>query len=69
MSSFMVILSILVGGGLFGIVGMFVGVPVCAVLYALFWRYIEKTLSYKHLPCETNSYLDNNMDEYRAEEE
>lgn len=69
LSSFMVILSILVGGGLFGIVGMFVGVPVCAVLYALFWRYIEKTLSYKHLPCETNSYLDNNMDEYRAEEE
>lgn len=62
LSSFMVILAILVGGGLFGIVGMFVGVPVCAVLYALFWKHIEKALAYRHLPqnariYETSSYL------------
>ena len=31
LSSFMVIVAILVGGGLFGIFGMFVGVPACAI--------------------------------------
>ncbi len=30
LSSFMVIVAILVGGGFFGIFGMFVGVPACA---------------------------------------
>lgn len=63
LSSFMVILAILVGGGLFGIVGMFIGVPVCAVLYALLWNHIKKTLSLKSLPLdikiyETSKYLD-----------
>lgn len=56
LSSFMVILAILVGGGLFGIAGMFVGVPVCAVLYALFWKHIQKTLAYKHLPQNIHIY-------------
>lgn len=63
LSSFMVILAILVGGGLFGIVGMFVGVPVCAVLYALLWNHIRRSLAHKRLPLdiktyETSRYLD-----------
>ncbi len=63
LSSFMVILAILVGGGLFGIVGMFVGVPVCAVLYALLWNHIRKSLERRQLPLsikvyETSTYLD-----------
>lgn len=63
LSSFMVILAILVGGGLFGIVGMFIGVPVCAVLYALLWNHIQRSLAHKRLPLdiktyETSRYLD-----------
>lgn len=56
LSSFMVILAILVGGGLFGIFGMLVGVPVCAVLYALTWQAVEKSLKEKQLPSELDKY-------------
>ncbi len=64
LSSFMVILAILVGGGLFGILGMFIGVPVCAVLYALLWNNVRKALAKRNLPLdikvyETSRYLDN----------
>lgn len=56
LSSFMVILAILVGGGLFGIVGMFIGVPVCAVLYALLWNHIRRSLERRNLPLEEKIY-------------
>lgn len=56
LSSFMVILAILIGGGLFGIFGMFVGVPVCAVIYAVCWRWIEKALNRKNMPTELDKY-------------
>lgn len=56
LSSFMVILSILVGGGLFGILGMFVGVPVCAVLYALLWKCAKKALAFRHMPMDPQIY-------------
>lgn len=69
LSSFMVILAILVGGGLFGIVGMFVGVPVCAVLYALFWNHIERTLESRHLPLDTWIYETSTYLEAEEEEE
>ena len=73
LSSFMVILAILVGGGLFGIVGMFVGVPVCAVLYALLWNTIKKSLARRHLPLdmkvyETSGYLKASIEEKKREE-
>lgn len=73
LSSFMVILAILVGGGLFGIVGMFVGVPVCAVLYALLWNTIKKSLARRHLPLdmkiyETSGYLKAGTEEKKREE-
>ncbi len=50
LSSFMVIVAILVGGGLFGIAGMLVGVPICAVIYALIFRAVEHKLAEKNLP-------------------
>lgn len=56
LSSFMVILAILVGGGLFGIFGMFVGVPVCAVLYALTWKIIRRSLKKRKLPMDAVDY-------------
>lgn len=60
LSSFMVILSILVGGGLFGIPGMIVGVPVFAVIYAIIWKIMENALRKKSLSAETADYC--NMD-------
>ena len=58
LSSFMVIVAILVGGGLFGIFGMFVGVPVFAVLCTVIRNLITRTLEKKHLPVNINSYHD-----------
>ena len=47
LSSFMVIVAIMIGGGLFGVPGMIAGVPVFAVLYALIWRLINHSLNDK----------------------
>lgn len=58
LSSFMVIVAILVGGGLFGIVGMFVGVPVCAVIYAMIWRWMQKALNKKKMPMDVEEYYE-----------
>ena len=57
LSSFWVLVSILLGGGLFGIVGMFVGVPLFAVLYAGAKALVNKSLSAKNLPTDTQVYL------------
>ena len=67
-----ILIAILVGGGLFGILGMFLGVPVCAVIYMLFKDYVEGRLKKLALPTHTNSYV-GNVDyitpEYKCEEE
>lgn len=47
LSSFWVIFAITVFGGLFGIVGMIIGVPVFAILYAGFKYYIKNKLRVK----------------------
>lgn len=56
LSSFMVIVAIMVGGGFFGIVGMLIGVPLCAVIYAALWHVIQNALQKKDLPEQANSY-------------
>ncbi len=56
LSSFMVIVAILVGGGLFGVFGMFVGVPVCAVIYAMLNRAIDRSLKRKDMPVDVDHY-------------
>lgn len=55
-SAFWVMFAILIGGGLFGFVGMFIGVPAFAVLYALVRRAIENALCKKGLPTKTTDY-------------
>lgn len=42
-----VIFAVVIGGGFFGVVGMFIGVPVFAVLYELIARFINRKLSQK----------------------
>ncbi len=51
-----VMFAILVGGGIFGVIGMFIGVPVFAVIYKFTKEYLENRLSEKELPQETESY-------------
>ena len=58
LSSFMVIVAILVGGGLFGIFGMFVGVPACAVICTIIRNIINRRLEKKKLPLDVEEYMD-----------
>jgi predicted PurR-regulated permease PerM len=52
-----VLFSILVGGGLFGFLGMLLGVPTFAVMYTLFRSYIENRLLKKKLPIKSSAYF------------
>lgn len=56
LSSFWVIFSILLGGGLFGFAGMILGVPTCGVLYYIMKRIVDAKLTQKRFPTETESY-------------
>lgn len=47
LSPFLVILAIIIGGGLFGILGMFFGVPTFSLIKTFFERYITKKLKEK----------------------
>ncbi|MDE7398856.1 MAG: AI-2E family transporter [Oscillospiraceae bacterium] len=54
-----VLISIVIGGGLFGIPGMLLGVPVCAVIYMLIKDIVENKLKRRHLPPDTSQYVGN----------
>lgn len=74
LSSFWVITAILLGGGLFGFVGMVVGVPTFAVLYYIVRLYINQKLISKKLPTSSeqydkHSYVDNYTNEFVSSEE
>lgn len=58
LTSFWVVFAILLGGGLFGIPGMIMGVPVFAVIYYIVRNIIHYILQRKHLPKETEQYID-----------
>ncbi len=58
LSGFWVIFSITIFGGLFGIMGMVIGVPIFAVLYAGVKGYINQKLEKKGLSMDTSDYLD-----------
>ncbi len=73
LSAFWVIFSILLGGGLFGFVGMIMGVPTFALFYYIVQTLVEQKLKKKKLPAETdcytyNSYVDDNGIYRKAEE-
>lgn len=57
LSSFWVIFAILVGGGLFGFMGMLLGVPAFAVIYHLIRETIHFILQKKNLPPDTEDYI------------
>lgn len=51
-----VLVSILIGGGLFGFIGMILSVPAFALIYDIFRVYISNKLRKKHLPTDTEYY-------------
>ena len=61
LSAFWVIVAILVGGGLFGVMGMIIGVPTFALLYYIVKMSINQKLKQKHLPTETDCYTQQNF--------
>ena len=58
LSPFWIMLSIMIGGGLFGFVGMLVSVPVFALGYAIARMLIEGQLAKRDLPKDTKYYVD-----------
>ncbi len=61
LNSFWVIFSITVFSGLLGVWGMFIGVPLFAVIYAAFKTLINKRLEIKHMPVETAYYVNSDF--------
>lgn len=58
LSSFWVMFSILVFGGLFGFFGMLLGVPIFAVLYYLFQQFLAYRMEHKKLSNLSEDYID-----------
>lgn len=58
LSAFWVLFSILLFGGLWGIIGMLVGVPLFAVIYEIISDYINARLDSRKLSTMTEHYLD-----------
>ena len=56
LSSFWVIFSIMVFGGIFGVVGMLIGVPTFALLYSLICEVAENRLKKNEMPTESVEY-------------
>nr|HUM56798.1 AI-2E family transporter [Bacillota bacterium] len=54
--SFWVLFAILVGGGLFGFVGMVVGIPIFAVIYAYICFAVNKKLEKKGMSTDLRDY-------------
>ncbi len=66
LTGFWVIFSITIFGGLFGVLGMIIGVPFFAVVYAFIKRLVEKVLRKRELSVKTTDYINlNYIDENR----
>ena len=58
---FWILFAIVIGGGMFGFVGMVAFVPLFAAVYALFSDFLEERLHKKGLPSDTDSYMTNEI--------
>lgn len=54
-----IIIALVIGGGFFNVLGMFLSVPVCAVVYMLFKDFVETRLKKRNLPRSTDEYVGN----------
>ena len=57
LASFWVLFAVLLFGGLFGFVGMVLGVPVFAMFYSVVSRLVNRGLKKRGLPLSTEEYL------------
>ena len=57
-STFWVVVSIVVGGGLFGFMGMLLGVPTMAVIYYIVGKVDRRLLKKRRLPIGTGKYIE-----------
>ncbi|MBQ1675539.1 MAG: AI-2E family transporter [Oscillospiraceae bacterium] len=62
-SSLWVVIAILVGGGFGGMLGMFVGVPICASLQALTRYLVDQRLRKRGMPVEAYAYVHRDQEE------
>lgn len=56
LSAFWVVFAIVLGGGMFGILGMLIGVPAFAVIYYLIRSFVNYRITKKKLPIESEFY-------------
>lgn len=56
LSAFWVVFAIVVGGGMFGVPGMVIGVPAFAVIYYLIESFVNYRVKKKNLPLENEFY-------------
>ena len=66
LSAFWVVFAILFFGGVFGVFGMFIGVPTFGVIYWLFRQTINHKLGQKGYPTETDAYYEPGHPQDRA---
>lgn len=57
-STFWVVVAIVVGGGLFGFMGMLLGVPTLAVIYYCVSKFSKHLLGKRNLPVGTDEYIE-----------
>ena len=57
LSSFWVVFAILLGGGIFGIPGMIIGVPLFAVIFYILRRGLNYVIQKKQLPLDSENYI------------
>lgn len=69
LSAFWVVFAIVVGGGLFGVLGMIIGVPLFAVLYYLITTFVNFRLKRKNLPCNSDYYDSSVCDKIKGTED
>lgn len=58
LSAFWVMFAILLGGGLFGIIGMILGVPVLSLIFYVLGTITDKRLKINRLPLNSSEYVD-----------
>jgi hypothetical protein len=56
LSSFWVVMGIVIGGGLFGVPGMIIGVPMMSVIYYICGEVFTYLVAKRNLPTETEVY-------------
>lgn len=55
-NAFWIMFAIILGGGLFGVLGMLLGVPIFAVIYTAVGNLVDKKLEKNDLPVEATAY-------------